>query len=167
MDNTETANTANASDTAHNDNARNDNAPTTNTATHRGSCHCGAVRFEVTADLARGASRCNCTVCSKIAILGVTVAPEALKVLSPEAELGQYEWGGRISRRYFCKQCGIHTFSRGFLAEVGGAYACVNVNTLDDIDPATLPVTYWDGRHDNWMAGTRGAPWPIFAVAAA
>jgi hypothetical protein len=146
--------------------AHNDNAPTINPATHRGSCHCGAVRFEVTADLARGASRCNCTICTKIGALGIIVAPDRLKILSPEAELGQYEWGGRVSRRYFCKQCGIHTFSRGYLAELGGAFAGVNVNTLDDIDLTNLPVAHWDGRHNNWMAGTRDAPWPIFAAAA-
>jgi hypothetical protein len=155
MDNQNTTSTAN-----------NDNASPQLPSRHRGSCHCGAVRFEVTADLTGGGSRCNCSVCSKIGGLGIIVPPEALTVLSSEAELGEYVWGGKISRRYFCKQCGIHTFSRGYLAELGGAFAGVNLNTLDGIDPGALAISYWDGRHDNWMAGTRPTPWPIFAAAA-
>jgi len=146
--------------------AHNDNANGSHPTRHRGSCHCGAVRFEVTVDLTRGDSRCNCSICTKIGGLGAIVAPEALTILSPEAELGEYVWGGKISRRYFCKQCGIHTFSRGYLAEIGGAFAGVNLNTLDDVDPTALDTSYWDGRHNNWMAGTRATPWPIFGAAA-
>jgi hypothetical protein len=41
----------------------------------------------------------------------------------------------------------------------------VNVNCLDDVDPWQLSITYWDGRHDNWEAGPRPAPWPISASA--
>jgi hypothetical protein len=24
-----------------------------------------------------------------------------------------------------------------------------------------VPVVHYDGRHDNWMSGTRPQPWPI------
>ena len=148
------------------DHATNDNAKSANLTKHQGSCHCGAIRFEVTADLSGGATRCNCTICTKLGSLGITVAPEAVRCLTPEADLASYEWGGKVARRYFCRHCGIHTFSRGFLAELGGAFASVNVNALDDIDPAQLKVAYWDGRHDNWMAGMRDTPWPILSAAA-
>jgi hypothetical protein len=146
------------------DHANNDNAKTA--TVHLGSCHCGAIRFEVTADLSGGATRCNCTVCTKLGGLGIIVAPEAVRSLTPEAELASYEWGGKVAKRYFCRTCGIHTFSRGFLPQLGGAFASVNVDTLDDVDPAQLKVGYWDGRHDNWMAGLRDTPWPIFSAAA-
>ena len=146
------------------DHAKNDNAK--NATTHQGSCHCGAIRFEVTADLSGGATRCNCTVCTKLGGLGIIVKPDDVRCLVPESELSFYEWGGKVARRYFCKHCGVHTFSRGFLEQIGGAFAGVNVNTLDDVDPATLKVAYWDGRHNNWMAGMRDTPWPIFTAAA-
>jgi hypothetical protein len=61
----------------------------------------------------------------------------------------------------FCRHCGVHAFGRGHLPEIGGGYCAVNVNCLDDVDPATLRYQYWDGRHDNWQAGTRDTPWPI------
>jgi hypothetical protein len=80
-----------------------------------------------------------------------------------EADLSAYAWGGKISTRYFCKHCGIHCFARGHLAEVGGDYVSVNLNTLDDLDPRNVKVAHWDGRHDNWHAGTRDTPWPIVA----
>jgi hypothetical protein len=38
----------------------------------------------------------------------------------------------------------------------------LNVTTLDDVDPNTLAVVHFDGRHNNWMAGPRPAPWPVF-----
>ena len=25
-----------------------------------------------------------------------------------------------------------------------------------------IGIRYWDGRHNNWYAGTRDTPWPIF-----
>ncbi|MFZ5895092.1 MAG: GFA family protein [Myxococcota bacterium] len=131
-------------------------------ATHVGSCHCGKVRFEVELDASKGAARCNCSVCSKIANTGVIVKPGAFRLLAGEEALSQYEWGGRISQRYFCKHCGVHCFARGHLDVLGGEYVSVNCNCLDDADIASWNVLYWDGRHNNWAAGARPQPWPIF-----
>jgi hypothetical protein len=132
------------------------------TRKHSGSCHCGAVKFEVQLDATAG-SRCNCTVCTKIGALGGIVKPDAFRLLSGEPSLSFYEWGGKTAKRYFCKSCGVSCFSRGHLEQIGGAYVSVNFNALDDIDPADVKVTYWDGRHNNWQAGAREAPWPINA----
>jgi hypothetical protein len=129
---------------------------------HKGSCHCGAVRFEVEIDPSAGASRCNCSICTKISPTGSMVKPDAFTLLSGEESLGQYAWGAKISTRFFCKQCGVHCFGRGHLAELGGDYVSVNMNCLDDIDPSTLKIVHWDGRHNNWHAGPRDTPWPIF-----
>jgi hypothetical protein len=133
-----------------------------NAKMHSGSCHCGAVRFQVRADATAG-SRCNCSICTKVAFLGCIAGPDDLTVQSGEGDLSSYEWGGRTAKRYFCKHCGVHCFGRGFLEQLGGHYVSVNLNTLDDIDPAQAAVVHWDGRHDNWMAGPRPEPWPIVA----
>jgi hypothetical protein len=128
---------------------------------HSGTCHCGAVRFEVDADLAEGGGRCNCSVCTKTGPLSKLVKPDAFRLLAGETQLSRYEWGAKISSRFFCKQCGVHCFGRGHLAEVGGDYVSVNLNCLDDIELVGLKATYWDGRHNNWEAGPRDTPWPI------
>ncbi len=42
----------------------------------------------------------------------------------------------------------------GYLEQVGGDFCSVNLAVMD-VEPATLatiPVRYFDGRHNNWMA---------------
>ena len=127
--------------------------------TYRGRCHCRQLQFEVDIDLSAGATRCNCTLCTKLGATGVIVKPAAFRALSDEQTLGQYSTNP-VSARYFCPKCSIFGYARGHLAELGGDFVSVNVNTLDDIEHAELELTYWDGRHDNWYAGTRMVPWP-------
>jgi hypothetical protein len=129
---------------------------------HPGSCHCGAVRFEVEVDPST-ATRCNCTICTKIGAPTAIVKPSAFTLSAGESELSSYEWGGKTAQRYFCKHCGVHCFARGFLEQVGGDYVAINLNTLDELDPSELSPAHWDGRHNNWQAGPRAAPWPIKA----
>ncbi len=138
---------------------------TNTTNKHTGSCHCGAVKFEVELDTSKG-SRCNCSICTKVAGVGAIVKPHELVLISGEADLSHYVWGGRVSTRYFCKHCGVHVFQRGHLAELGGDFAGVYMNTLYYVDPSAIALTYMDGRHDNWEAGPRSTPYPIFRDAA-
>jgi hypothetical protein len=140
----------NTQSAAHNDRSRK----------HSGGCHCGAVRYEVTLDASHG-SRCNCSICTKVAQLGAMVKPDAFRVIAGEESISRYVWGGKISTRHFCKHCGVHCFGSGHLAELGGDFVSVNLNTLDEIDPSRVEVVYWDGRHDNWQAGPRPSPWPV------
>jgi hypothetical protein len=133
-----------------------------NAKKHEGSCHCGAVKFEVEVDATQG-GRCNCSICTKLSSTGGIAKPDALTITKGESELSSYVWGHKVSTRYFCKHCGVYLFSRGHLAELGGDYVGVYLNALDDIDPAEIEVSYWDGRHDNWEAGPRKTPYPIRA----
>lgn len=131
---------------------------------HRGGCHCGAVRFEVTIDVSAGATRCNCSICTKVAQTSSIVKPDAFTLLAGEDSLAHYEWGSKVAQRHFCKRCGIHCFGSGHLEVLGGDFVSVNWNCLDDVDPSTVRVMYWDGRHDNWQAGMRPEPWRIFTA---
>ena len=128
---------------------------------HSGGCHCGAVRFEALFDSNEPGTRCNCSICTKTAATGKIVKPDAFTLLSGQEHLGTYEWGAKISKRYFCKVCGIHCYGQGFLAEVGGDFVSINLNCVDDVDPNRIPLIHWDGRNDNWQAGPRETPWPI------
>jgi hypothetical protein len=127
-----------------------------------GGCHCGAVRFQVDIDLTKGVGRCNCSICTKVGVTGGIVKPAAFTLVSGQASLSEYVWGAKISTRRFCKHCGVHVYGEGHLEAIGGDYVSVNLNCLDDVDPNALAVVYWDGRHDNWQAGPRDRPWPIF-----
>jgi hypothetical protein len=138
---------------------------TTHTKTHQGGCHCGAVRFEVALEPGFNGTRCNCSICAKTAITGAIVKPHAFRLLAGESDRASYQWGHKISTRYFCKHCGIHCYAEGYLEQVGGDYVSVNLNCLDEVDVNELDVIHWDGRHDNWMAGPRSAPWPRLAKA--
>jgi hypothetical protein len=131
---------------------------------HTGGCHCGAVRFQVELDPQAGGSRCNCSICSKISLTTAIVKPEAFRLLSAPDKLNMYEWGGKTGQRFFCKTCGVHCYGPGYLEQVGGAYVSVSLNCLDDVDANQLPIVHWDGRHNNWQAGPRKTPWPIFAA---
>ncbi|MFO0594965.1 MAG: GFA family protein [Myxococcaceae bacterium] len=129
--------------------------------THHGSCHCGAVRYEVELQLEGRATRCNCTICTKLGVSGAITQPPRFRLLQGEEVLARYARHPDIAQRHFCSRCGVHCFSRGTLPELGGAFVGINVNTLDDVDLGEFTFAYWDGRHDNWQAGLRPTPWPL------
>jgi hypothetical protein len=130
--------------------------------TYAGGCLCGAVRFEAKMDLTtQPVSRCNCTFCSKVAATSTLVKPDAFRVVAGEELVGEYRKPGSQAARYFCKQCGVHCFGGGYVEEIGGDFRSVYINCLDDVDMSELKVVYWDGRNNNWQAGTRDQPWPL------
>jgi len=129
--------------------------------TYAGGCHCGAVRFEAEIDLAKPVTRCNCSICQKIGNTGTTVAPSELRQTAGAEVTGEYRvTPDSPNFRVFCTRCGVQCFGRGDVPALGGAFASVNVNCLDHVDLSKLTILHWDGRHDNWMAGTRAEPWP-------
>ncbi|GJI96062.1 aldehyde-activating protein [Duganella caerulea] len=122
--------------------------------TYQGSCHCGAVRFEADVDLAHGTLRCNCSFCLKIRCWAVMAKPEAFRLLAGEGEMSVYQFGAKNEHHYFCKHCGVRPYGVGNSPRYGVFYG-VNVASLDgvsDEDFANAPITYVDGRADNWIS---------------
>jgi hypothetical protein len=121
--------------------------------TYQGSCHCGAVRFEAVFDLAQGTNKCNCSICTKTRNWNVIIKPDALRVISGEDALSDYRFGTKQGSHLFCRHCGVRTFERGHLEEIGGDYVSIKLASLDGIDPGELagaPVRYANGRDNKW-----------------
>jgi hypothetical protein len=119
-----------------------------------GACHCGKVRIEADIDLAAGTSRCNCSICAKLRAWTAIVKPQAFRLIAGEADLSSYEWGAKVSKRMFCKHCGVHVFGRGHIEEIGGDFCGINVAVLE-LEPAaldTIPVRHMDGLNNDWMS---------------
>ena len=122
--------------------------------TYTGSCHCGQVRFECALDLSQGTSRCNCSICSKSRFWKAIVKSDDFRLIKGAAALKEYQFGSHNIHHFFCGHCGVKTFGRGRLEELGEFYA-VNVTCLDDVTPKELdaaPIRYEDGRNNDWAS---------------
>lgn len=118
-----------------------------------GNCHCGAIRFEAAIDLSGGTIQCNCSFCSKIRCWATIVMPESFRLIAGEFDLTEYQFGAKNERHFFCRHCGVRPFGIGNSSRLGRFYG-VSVTCLDDLtidELATAPVTFVDGRNDNWI----------------
>jgi hypothetical protein len=119
--------------------------------TYVGGCHCGAVRFEADIDLSEGTFKCNCEICTKTRMWGSIVKPDSFRLLAGEPEIIDYQPDS--IHHLFCRHCGVRSFAWGENPGLGGKFYGVRVSCLDDLDVDELmdaPVTYHDGRNDNY-----------------
>jgi hypothetical protein len=114
--------------------------------TWQGGCHCGAVRFEVMADIDEVVD-CNCSICTKKGFLHLIVAPEKFRLLTGEGALVTYRFNTGTARHTFCGCCGIHAF---YTPRSHPDKVDVNVRCLEGLDLAGLTVIPFDGQ--NWEA---------------
>lgn len=111
--------------------------------TYTGGCHCGDVRFEVTTDLAL-VTECNCSICTRKGFLHVIVPQASFRLLGDEAALATYRFGTMTAKHHFCRRCGIASF---YVPRSHPDMIDVNARCLDGVDPASLSVVPFDGRH--------------------
>jgi len=121
--------------------------------TYKGSCHCGAVSFEADIDLAQGTNKCNCSICTKTRNWNVIIKPAAFRLISGEDAVSDYRFGSKQGSHLFCKTCGVRTFERGYIEQIGGDYVSIKLACLDGIEPGELleaPVRHANGRDNKW-----------------
>lgn len=121
--------------------------------TYQGSCHCGDVRFACDIDLSEGTSKCNCSICAKTRFWKTIARADAFRLLQGGDRLADYQFGSHSIHHYFCCRCGVKTFGKGHMEELGGDFYAVNLACLDNATPeelAAAPVRYEDGRNNKW-----------------
>jgi len=103
---------------------------------YAGSCHCGAVRFEVTAEIDQ-VRVCDCSICRRRGGLQFRVAEDQMRLLTPIEDLALYQFHTRTAKDYFCKTCGILPFRRPRTAPEQWSN---NLRCLDGLDLDAIPV---------------------------
>ena len=111
---------------------------------HQGSCHCGKVVFEYES-APIPALECNCSICRRKGAIWQAVDNEHFKILAGHDDLGLYRFGTNTAKHFFCKTCGVSTFSNPRIAPDKWV---VNLRCVDDVDLSSLKVLPFDGQ--NW-----------------
>lgn len=110
---------------------------------HTGSCHCGAVKFQIEAQITE-LTTCDCSLCVKRNAVMAKVPERALTITAGEDMLTLYQWNTRRAKHYFCRQCGIYVFHRKRSAP---DHFGVNAFSLDGFDVASVPVRATEGAN--------------------
>jgi hypothetical protein len=116
----------------------------------RGRCHCGNVAFDLDwmGDAQRIPARaCGCTFCTRHGGVWTSHPGSRLAVrIAEDALVSRYEFGTRTATFHVCARCGVPPVVTSAID--GRTYAVVNVNCLEDVDPARLvrSPTSFDGE---------------------
>jgi hypothetical protein len=113
--------------------------------TYTGGCQCGAVQYEATTEIQEVLS-CNCSRCSRLGALLAFVPAAAFKLLSGKDDLTKYLFNKHAIEHFFCKTCGIQSFSRG-TGQDGQEMVALNVRCIPEVDIDILPVNRVDGKN--------------------
>src|SRR5215471_371783 len=114
------------------------------TQTYKGGCQCGAVRYEVSADISEVIS-CNCSRCRRVAHLLAFAPAGDFKLLAGGDATTEYLFNKNIIHHLFCSTCGIQSFARAKRPD-GAEMVAINVRCLDDVDPDSFQARKVDGR---------------------
>jgi hypothetical protein len=113
--------------------------------TYQGGCQCGAVRYQVSADIGEVIS-CNCSRCAKVGHLLAFAPASDFKLLAGENVTTDFQFNKHVIHHLFCSRCGVQSYARGKRPGDGADVVAINVRCLDDVDPDSFMVKRVDGR---------------------
>jgi hypothetical protein len=112
--------------------------------TYSGGCQCGAVRYEVTADI-NEVIACNCSRCGKLGSLLAFAAADDFKLNKGEDATTEFQFNKHRIHHLFCSTCGIQSYARG-KGPNDIEMVAINVRCLDGVDPNSFHIKNVDGR---------------------
>lgn len=131
----------------------------------QGRCHCGNIAFALDwlpTPIAIPARACDCSFCQKHGGVWTACADGRLRVtLNDTTRVSRYRFGTRTAEFLVCAVCGVPPVA---LSDIDGkAYAVVNVNCFEHVDPALVrpqPVSFGEEdsvtrlarRQRNWIS---------------
>ena len=99
-------------------------------------CHCGAVEAEIkTPENEEKMMRCNCSICKRKGAVMSIVKNEDFKIVKGKEKLKIYQFHTKISKNYFCSDCGIYTHHN---PRSNPSMTGYNVGCIDSIDTFNL-----------------------------
>ncbi len=113
--------------------------------TYQGGCQCGAVRYEVVADLASTVI-CNCSRCGRLGTIMAFTTMDKFKLLSGKDAMTEYMFNKHVIHHLFCSTCGIQSYSHGIRPD-GAEMVAINCRCLDGVDPWQLKPQPFDGKN--------------------
>lgn len=122
---------------------------------YRGTCHCGAVQFQIDAEIT-DIYTCDCSLCAKKNALMTTVPEDKFTLLAGADKLTLYQWNTKIARHYFCGVCGIYPFHRK--RAMPNHYG-INVRCLEEFDADAAAIRRADGKTMTLVEENKAAGW--------
>lgn len=110
---------------------------------HKLTCHCGAIRFEVDAEL-KDLVECNCSTCRRHGFLHWKVPSKVVTLKTERVGLSTYAWRDVIGAHHFCPTCGTPILRTGY----PGERVSVNARCIEGIDVFALEIGRYDGRNE-------------------
>jgi hypothetical protein len=111
--------------------------------TYTGGCQCGAVRYEVSADISEVIS-CNCSRCRKLGSLLAAASASDFKLVAGDGAMTDFQFNKHAIHHPFCATCGIQSYAYG-KGPGGKDMVMINARCLDGIDVDQFKVMKFDG----------------------
>jgi hypothetical protein len=112
--------------------------------TYTGGCQCGAVRYEVDAEIGKVIA-CNCSRCQKLGSLLAAADRSDFRLVAGADAATDFQFNKHVIHHLFCATCGIQSYAYG-KGRGGNDMVMINVRCLDGVDPDSFEVMRFDGR---------------------